>query len=291
MTKPTPSRSKQPPAPKMERLEDWLRYPFYRVTWALLAILNPGHSFQEVWDGKMRREKPDAHSDARQEKESPGLDDVEDAVAQLAQEQAELAYKEEIARRSVIDEKSKVLLTISALLLAGNTSLLPHLSPRWVGLLPLVAIVAAVYLILMYFRTGVIAVVGRSQIDWSGERRSIRTKVAQEQFDSVEQNGFVNDFQVGIHRAARRAIIVALALMVPAVIVVAMDGDRESGLKTEFKQNAALRELLRGPAGLPGDQGPARPEGKPGSPGPHGPRGEPGPPATEDATSQPSINP
>jgi len=261
-----PEKCRETAVPELKGIEDWLRYPIYRLTWAVLAVLNPGHSFKEVWDGKMESSEDQSK-----------LKITDDTDPDFAFEQGKAAQEEEVARRAIVDDKSKVLLTISTLLLAGNAALLPHLHPRWIGIMPLLPIMAAVFLILMYFRTSVVAVVNRNSVDWSDDPAKIKRMFAKEQFKCAADMELSNSFRVGIHRAARRAVILALFLVIPAVASAVFTATDEESLINEVKSNAELRQLLQGPAGAVGPAGPAGEQGSAGPPGPRGPEGKVGP--------------
>ena len=260
----------------VEDWEDWLRLPFYLVTWALLKVLNPGHSFYEVWKGRM---------ESARGRSTLGIESSSDP--ELARSSSEAAQTEEIERREVIDSKSKVLLTVSALLLAGNTALLPHLSPRWLGLIPFVPILTAVFLILMYFRTGVRSVVDWDKVDWSKDPETIKRDLAQQQFKCAFDMESVNSFQVGIHRGARRSVVLAVLLLLPlAVFAVSQPSDGD--LVKRLQNDAELRQLLQGPPGSTGQRGPAGPEGPAGPAGPRGMQGSPGLPGPPGPAGSPA---
>jgi hypothetical protein len=90
--------------------------------------------------------------------------------------------------------------------------------------------------------------------------------------------GPINNFRVGIQRAARRAVVLAVVLMLPSLIVAAFGNPKESSLAEEIEQNAELHSLLRGPAGPAGPEGPVGPMGPPGPQGAQGPTELQGPP-------------
>lgn len=254
------------------RAEACIRRVAYWITYAILAVLNPGHTCAEVRDGKMHH------------KGAAGPKIGSSANAGLVLEEARLAKEGEEQRRVIADEKSKVLLTVAALLLASNAALVPYVSVRWVSLLPIIPMMATLFLVLMYFRTYGTPVVDREQIDWSAAADDIKRALALACFDCAAMMGPVNDFRVGVQRAARRAILISVALMLPSVVMAVLGSQDSSVLIREVKRNAELRSLLRGPPGPPGLQGspgptgPAGQTGPRGDTGPQGPQGLPGPP-------------
>ena len=253
-----------------ERIETIATWVAYRITFLVLAVLNPGHTLREVLNGRMQ------HDDI---KAPPDLAAVGDASTAI--EEARRAWLDEEQRRSIIDDKSKSLLTISALLLAANAALLPHVHPRWVGLLPIIPVIATIFLMLMYVRTYKSRVVDRSRMKWTLGRDDVARELAVEYFACAADSGLVNDFRVGVQRAARRAVLLAVGLMLLPVALAAFGGPNQSGFVDELKQDVELRSLLQGPpgpAGPTGPIGPVGPPGMPGAPGPIGPQGPVGPP-------------
>jgi len=253
-----------------ERVEAVASWVAYHITYLILLVLNPGHRLGEVLGGRMKHDKVEPR---------PDLASIGDA--HIAVEEARRALQEAEQRRTIIDDKSKILLTISALLLAADAALLPHVRFRWVCLLPVIPVISAAFLILMYFRTYTVRVIDWSSMKWSGSRDDIARDLATEYFECAADLGPVNDFRVGIQRAARRAVVLAVVLMLPSLILVGFGNPKESPLPERIEQNAEVRSLLRGPPGPAGPEGLVGPMGLPGpqgAEGPVGPQGPPGPP-------------
>lgn len=264
------TESVAPPANKrspMAILEGWVGTAAYCVVYGLVWCLNPGHTYREIRDGEMRHDRS---------AEPTGIPDGSDEDLALDEARREAAREED--RRAAIDDKSKVMLTVSALLLAANAALLPHLPVRWLGLVPLLCVLAAVFLTLMYFRTWRTEVVDRSRIDWTDAKRA-KLALAQSEFGCAARMGPQNDLRVGVHRAARRSLVLALLALVPVAISVVAVPSTDAYIK-RLETDAEVRALLQGPkgeAGAAGSQGPAGPVGPAGPQGPPGPRGPVGP--------------
>ncbi len=279
-----PTSNKAPKQSRLQQVEALAQSLAYRLTYWLLACLNPGHTLKEVRQGRMEHETANG---------APQLPDTADADAAI--EESSRAFGAEERRREILDDKSKFLLTAGALLIAANAVLLPYISPRWIGLLPVVPMIAAVFLILMYFRTYTVRIVNWKSLDWSCTSDELKREVAKEQFLCTLDLEPVNAFRVGVQRGARRAVVVALFLMVPSLTLATFSGENQDGLTERIRQHTELRTLLQGPPGptgpacpagttgltgpkgLAGQQGPPGPKGEPGPQGPPGPKGEPGP--------------
>jgi hypothetical protein len=231
----------------------------YAFVYLLLRVLNPGHTYQELLDGKMGT-PPDSF------KPPDGSD------ASLALEQAERAAGYEGSRRQIVDDKSKVLLTVSALLFASSAALLPHIAARVLVLVPIAFVFASVFLTLMYFRTYTTYVIDPKSMDWSRQVEQLKLEIARQQFQCSANEAPVNDLRVGVHRGARRALVLAIVSMIPVLVTVAFSEKPEDPFAARIEQDARIRELLRGPVGHDGVPGPIGP------PGPMGPQGPPGPP-------------
>ncbi|MBL8746674.1 MAG: collagen-like protein [Phycisphaerae bacterium] len=199
-------------------------------------------------------------------------------------EEARRVAEREENRREVVDDKSKVMLTVSALLLAANAALLPHAPIRWLAFIPLCFVFVAVFLLLMYFRTYQSEVVDRADTNWADADKA-KLSLARIEFACAEKMGPQNDLRIGVHRAARRSLVLALGFMVPVLISVAFVTP-DDALVNRIETDAKVRALLQGPMGPIGATGPMGPQGAtgsvgaqgaPGATGPAGPRGADGP--------------
>lgn len=199
----------------------------------------------------------------------------------IALEEARRASDCEETRRQIVDDKSRVLLTVSALLFAANAALLPQVPLRVLGLIPIMFVFAAVFLTLMYFRTYRTSVVEHKVLEWSKEPDELRREIARQQFNCAASEGPINDLRIGVHRGARRALLLAVFSMVPAILSVAFSGKETDSLYDRLVKDAKVRDLLRGPSGALGPTGPAGPRGPTGPQGESGPVGLTGPPGPQ----------
>jgi hypothetical protein len=249
---------------------------FWSFAYCLLYILNPGHTYREIRDGQL-------------DSKSGAFPLTSDANAELALEESRRAMEREESRRQIVDDKGKVLLTVSALLFAANAALLPHLPWKALGLLPIAFVFSSVFLTLMYFRTYKTHVVDYKSLDWSQGKVELSRKLAQELFDCAAKEVPINDLRIGMHRGARRALVIASVAMIPVLCAVAFSPQSADPFIERIEKDSHVRELLRGPSGLPGPTGPAGPQGSAGpmgktgpmglqgAPGPRGPQGSIGP--------------
>ncbi|RNC81384.1 MAG: collagen-like protein [Phycisphaera sp.] len=247
----------------IETTDEWASHTAYIVAHAMLFVLNYGHTYKEVRAGQL------THANAQD-----GVKLPDDADADLALEEARGAAKREESRREVVDDKSKVMLTVSALLLAANAALLPQAPVRWLAFIPLCFVFMAVFLLLMYFRTYQSEVVHHADIDWADADKA-KLALAQIEFACAEKMGPQNDLRVGVHRAARRSLMLALACLVPVLGTVVWIKPVDPLVK-RIQADADVRALLQGPAGSIGPTGQAGPQGERGPTGSAGPQGTPG---------------
>jgi hypothetical protein len=250
-------------SPLFGALEKIFSYLADVVTHVLMFVVNPGHTFVEIRAGKFEEIQ-----------EEVVIDDKVEAGFLL--EQA-ISYREqEESRTQTIDEKNKVLLTISALLFAAEAAVLSNIDPKWLALIPLVPAAAAVYLVLVAFRVGEVPVVDYRRICLGKNKSTVQIKrqLAQDNFECGHKLGFSNCFRVGVHRAAWRLIPLSIALLLGVVSYGVLLSGSEDRLLKELRNNAKLRNELLGPQGM---QGPPGPVGPPGAVGPEGPQGPTGP--------------
>lgn len=227
-------------------VENWLKHIAYGAVYAFLSVLNHGHSYQEIRDGSL------SHAMAGDKVVLP-----DNADADLAIEEARRVAEREESRREVVDDKSKVMLTVSALLLAANAALLPHAPLRWLALIPLCFVFVAVFLLLMYFRTYKLEVVHYKNVNWTDPNKA-RLAIAQSEFACAESMSPQNDLRIGVHRAARRSLVLALAFMAPVLLTVVSIKPTDP-LVNRIQADAKLRALLQGPPGAIGPMGPPGP--------------------------------
>lgn len=253
--------------PAMVVVERRVRNAAYFIAYALLHVLNPGHRLQELMDGRLNHpHTPDP------------VKVGDDADPDLALEESRRAVEREESRRETVDEKSKVLLTVSALLSAGNMALLPQLPILWLGFLPLAFVLAAVFLTLMYFRIYNSKVVHHTGMDWADAPKEKRA-LARMEFECAEAMGPQNDLRVGVYSGARRALVFAVLAMIPALLSLAWAAPGDALVK-RLRSEVELRTQLQGPtgpSGATGSTGTSGPAGATGTTGPTGPIGPAGP--------------
>ena len=227
-------------------VENWITRIAYGAVYAFLSVLNHGHSYQEIRDGSLN------HAAADHKMVLP-----DNADADFAMEEARRVAEREESRREVVDDKSKVMLTVSALLLAANAALLPHAPLRWLALIPLCFVFVAVFLLLMYFRTYKSEVVQYTDVDWT-DLNEAKLAIARSEFACAESMSPQNDLRIGVHRAARRSLVLALAFMAPVLLTVVSIKPSDP-LVNRIQADAKLRALLQGPPGAIGPMGPPGP--------------------------------
>jgi|GEM_PF-1365767 len=270
-----------PPAPlrkqPIEEVEGRLTETLHRLTFGLLYVLNPGHRLEEVRKGKCLHPAGDQVDTGTSF--PPATADKE--VLDLCAEEVRRLLEQQGGRRASLDDKSKVLLTISGIILAANAALLPHLPVKWLGLFPIAALLTVIFLLLRYFRTGTYMAVGLAS-DWqtaAGAKRDI----ALQELACERDWSASNEFLVGVQRAGYRALLLALAAEIVVLASVVFSSPPVDALKRQLTDDAALRALLQGPAGpagtsgTSGPQGPAGQQGPSGSQGPQGAAGPQGP--------------
>jgi len=179
-------------------------------------------------------------------------------------EPARAYFEEEVKRSQIIDEKNKVLLTITALLVAADAAIASSIEPKWLILVPLIPTVISIFLILVHF--GVQSV----PIPAYGKKNE---ELTNSYYDCMEKYSQANCFRVGIYLASCRAATIGVLLLLVVFIYFAFtkDSSSEDKLIRTMQNSTELLNRLRGP------QGPAGPKGERGAEGPQGIQGPPGP--------------
>ncbi len=242
-------------------LEELLRRVINLVTYLVLAVLNPGHKYKEIRDRSMCHGQPLHDVDVGKSASDSNID--------LLLTEARRIRREEDDRCGEMNEKSKVLLTICALMLTAHALLYSAVDQRWLQLLSLFLVCAAIYLILIYFRVGAFGLVNLQSVDWTGVPVLAKKHLTEQYLRCANFLSPRNDFRVGVYRAAARALVLSAFLLVFVFIDASRNPPDKDSLLNALRTHAELRDALIGPMGPPGPKG---------DPGPPGPKGDPGPP-------------
>ena len=217
----------------MNYLESWGTAFCNQLAHILMFVLNPGHQRGEVDGRKMQSKGPSELLESVN-------DDVEDDVAVEA---GRLLYEIEEERLKVVSEKSKVLLTVCALFFAAVVAVSGRIEYAWVVVLPLLPMFAAIFLILLHFGVQTYDVPDCSAML---SQKSDRAAFAIEFVNAARKNHPRNNFQVGVYRAAARAVTLGTALMfVPIGTLIFFP--KETGVNSvpEEQNEPGVIELLQ----------------------------------------------
>jgi hypothetical protein len=184
-------------------------------------------------------------------------------------ESARAYFNEEIKRSQIIDEKNKVLLTITALLVAADAAIATNIELKWLILVPLIPTVISIFLTLVHFGVQSVPIPAY-------EKKN--EELINSYFDCMEKYQQANGFRVGIYLASCRAATFGVLLLLGVFIYFAFAGDfsTEDKLFKTIRNNTELQNCLRGPQGTSGPKGERGEEGLQGIQGPPGPQGTPG---------------
>lgn len=233
------------------------------ITFFLMFILNPGHTFKEVQDKRMNNGKNTGQS-------YEVTDEVDaDFFLKITKEHLD----GELNRGTVVDEKNKVLLTVAALLMAADAAVILAISPKWIALLPMVPTTAAIFLILVHFGVRVVPVPNYREISKDINTKNAKINLGKEYLNCESEYSQGNNYLVGVYRASCRAIIIGVLLLILAFACVGNNSENE--LIKIIKNNTELIKILRGPQGPPGIPGPMGPSGPKGEIGLTGPQWPP----------------
>jgi hypothetical protein len=166
-----------------------------RTTYFFLLILNPGHTYNEVKCGKMHV--------------PPGFKSKFEDDKNATVESARAYFEEEVKRSQVIDEKNKVLLTITALLIAADAAIASSIEPKWLILFPFIPTVISIFLILVHFGIQTIPI---------PEYGKKNEELIKSYFDCMKKYSQANCFRVGIYLAACRATTIGVLLLLVVFI-------------------------------------------------------------------------
>jgi len=174
-----------------------------RVAWYVMRIYGIECTFQEVQKG--------CYS-CRQDEDSPIPDEIPspDDVLELSRD----IYKEENKRQSSVNEKCKVLLTISTILLALISLLLIKVSFSFWGLFLVLFVFLAVFMLLVYFDIGCYSRPNINKEMSTLEKDKFKLKLAGDYLSCANHNRQVHDFLVDVYRVAKNSLLLGLACLV-----------------------------------------------------------------------------
>lgn len=231
------------------RLVKFLKDAQNRIVWILMRRFDVECSLEEVCE---RRYIHPGKSDPR-----PDVTSVQavDKVLEFARETYERAEK----RKALIDDKNKVFLGISAILLPLITAIIPRLPYPFVGILPLIFLFVTAYLILIHFGVGIYTFPELKANQITGSEDEIKKLLIAEYYESANVNNDRLDFYVDLFRVARRSLMLGLFFLV----VIAIHGawpnaslnSEEERIVKKLRSDERLINLLRGPKGDPGPPG------------------------------------
>ncbi len=166
-------------------------------TYILLLILNPGHTYSEVKEQRLLVKK------------------VSGRDSDMTLGVARAYFGLEARREKEIKVKVRLLLVIAALLILSNAVVLSNLQLRWLILLSLIPAAASLFLSLVHEGVRAFTVPDYEKTDESELARSYVV--------CTERSSQINNFNVGIYRAAWRAMVVSILLFLFIVIYIVME--------------------------------------------------------------------
>jgi hypothetical protein len=188
---------------------------------------------------------------------------------------AEFASAE--SRRKIVDDKARMLLTLVGLLIPVTATLATRIEPAYVALLPLACFLFSALTLVGYLGIGSGMTPKLSPAEAAFDEDRLQRQLIHDAFWSARYTEQCTDFLVDVYRAALRALMVGLFLVVGvAAVAYIRTPDPSKRIIQQLRSEPALIRELRGPQGSPGSTGPAGPRGPKGDPGPSGPAGPQG---------------
>jgi hypothetical protein len=239
------------------------------VEWAILRAFFIRCTREEV------RERRYVHAGQEQ---PPGLLSLRgnDELLDLAKD----IYGRTEKRKATIDDKCKTIMTVSSISLPLISAILPRLSSPALGIIPLLFVFLAAFLVMVQLNVGSSSYPELDAGLAGLEPEPLKKRLIAGYLASARFNDCCTDFNVDVFRAARRSLLLGLLTLVAVAALGGLLGNEsrseEDRLIRRLRSEPALIELLRGPKGEPGRVGQAGPKGGRGEAGPRGPRGEQG---------------
>ena len=202
----------------------------------------------------------------------------------LLSESKDLLHRAE-ARRALVTDKCKMLLTLSSLLLAAMGLLLPKnlaFSELWMRICLLIAallFVNVVVLLVFFIGVGAETVIAIGQDDVSLEDHDLKKSLVNSYIRCEIDTNNKTDFLVEVYKGARFYFLSAFTLVAVLfslnLFAHAPDEEMKAILK-RLRGNQEFIDSIRGPKGEGGEKGQAGQKGDKGEKGERGEKGEKG---------------
>jgi hypothetical protein len=175
-----------------------------------------------------------------------------DKVLELSRE----IYKDENSRRSSVNEKCKVLLTISSILLAVIALLLKSMFFHLLVLLPVLFIFLTVFMILIYFDVGSYSCPDFNEEMIKSVPEKFSAELSKDYISCVEHNRLTQDFLIDVYRVAKNSLLIGLILMIcvfviyvnfPAYFMPAVNASNSATMNGENSQSLLEETPVSGP--------------------------------------------
>ena len=221
------------------------------LTWVFMLFLNPGHKLIEVKKMEMIEQQSKTHHEDNFLQEDPDF----------LYECLHSHYQTEVDRARIIDEKNRILLTVSTLMLAVVAVIGTKVELHWLILIPVIPIVIAIYLILIHFGVQRIHEPNWESVKNFKSKDKAKKILAKDFLRCHEILSHKNNFRVGLYRAGLRALLIGLGLMLLLFFVVILNHSKANNLEKSLQGNKEIDEMLRRQKVLPGTQDSQRPVG------------------------------
>lgn len=204
----------------------------------ILFFLNPGHKYSEIQESCLQKKNL-----AHEFPENPVAN-----IDLLLSESARVWEGEE-GRTKAIDDKSKILLTVSSILIAGTFTLSRYIDHGWILLLSMFFPLNSVFLVLIYFRINNMPVVNLKDIDWNGCENDIKVALAHQYIDCANYLSPRNDYRAGIYRTASRSILIAAFFFIFVFAIAIFSRSEDTKIQKIIPKNTELVRYFRGSQG------------------------------------------
>jgi hypothetical protein len=182
------------------------------------------------------------------------------------------------ARRKIVDDKARMLLTLVALLIPVTATLAARLDTPSLVLVPLACFLFSALTLVGYLGIGAGMSPTISSVEALLDEDRLKRQLIVDLLQSARVTEQATDFLVDVYRAGLRALFLGLMLVVGIAAVAYMrPTDPTARLIQQLRSDPALIRELRGPQGAPGPAGPAGPRGPVGERESAGPPGPPAP--------------
>ena len=183
------------------------------VAYILLYVFNPGHEWNEVTEGRMRKKSKVEYGE-----------DIPEEYYDDCLGSYRTQFTEQKDRVNINNRKCETLLTANSILFAAQIAIITYLQANFAFLLSIVGTASSIFLILYRDRVSAI-----SYPDETGffckpniSKTDMKKEMVRDIRSVIENNDCVINFKIGLYSASRRILMLSIFFLIILIFIYFM---------------------------------------------------------------------